>query len=401
MKTSYGLIVALLSTGTLLSGCWHGSSNNDNSKTIRVATFNVSIEATNYLTRKEIAEDPSRSQIVKDLLARGNHPQIKNIAEIIQRTRPDIVLLNEFDYIPAPEQGIKSFIKNYLNISQNEQPSIDYPYYYIAPANTGIASPYDLDNDGKKTGIAGDAFGFGYYSGQYAMVLLSRYPIRKEKIRHFQTFLWKDMPNALRPKNEDGSPWYSAEEWAHLRLSSKSHWDIPVETDAGLLNIIAAHPTPPTFDGVEDRNGKRNHDEIRFISDYLSNAHYIVDDNGTKAGLKSGSRFVVMGDLNSSPDEGDSVKAGIRNLLNHPLVNSSCTPTSQAGRLLRPKNKFSAQHTAAWGLRVDYVLPSKSGLSVQQCGLFWPREGEPEYALVATRKASSDHRLVWVDLLIN
>jgi len=367
---------------------------------LRVATFNVSIEATNYLSRNEIADDPSRAEIVEELLASGDHPQVRNIAEVIQRTRPDILLLNEFDYVPAPQKGIELLIKNYLNVSQNEQLSIDYPYYYIAPVNTGLASPYDLDNDGLKTGVAGDAYGFGYYPGQYAMALLSRYPIKTEQIRSLQTFLWKNMPDALQPTNEDGSPWYSAEEWEHLRLPSKSQWDIPVETATGVVHIIAAHPTPPTFDGAEDRNGKRNHDEIRLINDYLSNAPYLIDDNGIKGGLSASSRFVVMGDLNSSPDEGDSIKGAIRNLLAHPLVDSNCTPTSQAGSQLKPNNAFAAQHTASWGLRVDYVLPSKLGLKVQQCGLFWPTKDDPQYELIATRKASSDHRLVWLDLLI-
>jgi endonuclease/exonuclease/phosphatase family metal-dependent hydrolase len=375
-------------------------AGNASEQSLRVATFNVSIEATNYLSRKEIAYDPSRSKIVKDLLDDGDHSQIKNIAEIIQRTRPDVVLLNEFDYIADPKQGIELFIKNYLNVSQNEQPSIDYPYHYIAPVNTGLASPYDLDNDGKKTGLAGDAYGFGYYPGQYGMALLSRYPIKHQQIRTLQTFLWKDMPDALQPTNDDGIRWYSAEEWAHIKLSSKSHWDIPIETNAGIINIIAAHPTPPTFDGTEDRNGKRNHDEIRLLHDYLSNATYIVDDNGIKGGLKAGSRFVVMGDLNSSPNEGDAIKGAIQGLLAHPLVDSSCTPTSQAGKLLRPDKPFAAEHTAAWGLRVDYVLPSKGGLRVKQCGLFWPTTDDSQHALIATRKASSDHRLVWVDLLV-
>jgi len=396
MSITKRLKLVLFMIGILITSL----SCNASEQSLRVATFNVSIEATNYLSRKEIASDPSRAVIVNELLAAGDHPQIKNIAEIIQRTRPDIILLNEFDYIAIPQQGIELFIKNYLNISQNKQTSIDYPYYYIAPVNTGLASPFDLDNDGKKNGLAGDAYGFGFYPGQYAMAVLSRYPIKREGIRSFQSFLWNDMPDALQPFNEDGTPWYSAEEWQHIKLSSKSHWDIPIETGAGIINIIASHPTPPTFDGAEGRNGKRNHDEIRLISDYLSNAAYIIDDNKLKGGLKDGSRFVVMGDLNSSPDEGDSIKAAIQNLLTHSLVNSSCTPTSQAGRLLRPDNAFAAEHTASWGLRVDYVLPSKMGLKIKQCGLFWPTEDQPQHALIATRKASSDHRLVWVDLLV-
>ena len=270
MRACYLLLLVLFTA--LFSGFSDNASELPAKPSIRVATFNVSIEASNYLSREELANHPSRSVIVKENLSHGEHPQIKNIAEIIQRTRPDILLLNEFDYVATPQDGIELFINNYLKVSQNQQTSIDYPYFYIAPVNTGMASPYDLDNDGKKAGVAGDAYGFGYYPGQYAMALLSRYPIDHKRIRSFQTFLWNAMPNALVPQNDDGSPWYSSEEWENLRLSSKSHWDIPIKTNNGTINIIAAHPTPPNFDGVEDRNGKRNHDEIRLINNYISNA---------------------------------------------------------------------------------------------------------------------------------
>ncbi|MEO0368786.1 MAG: endonuclease/exonuclease/phosphatase family protein [Pseudomonadota bacterium] len=369
-----------------------------NASNLRIATFNVSIEATNYLDRNEIAKDPSRSVIVQQLLDQGDHPQIKNIAKIIQMVRPDVLLLNEFDYVPQPDQRINAFIENYLNKPSGSEQAINYPYRFVAPVNTGIPSPFDLDNDGKALGQGGDAFGFGYYPGQYGMVLLSRFPIDSEGIRTFQKFLWKDMPNALIPKNEDGSPWYSMQEWAEFRLSSKSHWDIPINTPDGVVHVIAAHPTPPTFDGTEDRNGKRNHDEIRLISDYLSNANYLYDDAGGMGGLPASSSFVVLGDLNSSPHEGDSIQGAIKELLDHPLANASCEPSSIGGKAQRPDNTYSASHTAAWGLRVDYVLPSKHGLRVNDCGVFWPSPTDAASTLVDSREASSDHRLVWVDL---
>ena len=42
------------------------------------------------------------------------NPQIRNIAEIIQRVRPDIVLLNEFDYHPDPRRAVRPFLDRYL-----------------------------------------------------------------------------------------------------------------------------------------------------------------------------------------------------------------------------------------------------------------------------------------------
>jgi hypothetical protein len=46
-------------------------------------------------------------------------------------------------------------------------------------------------------------------------------------------------------------------------------------------------------------------------------------------------------------------------------------------------------------LRVDYVLPNKN-LHIVDSAVFWPTMSDPLFDLVA----SSDHRLVWVDVRI-
>ena len=49
-------------------------------------------------------------------------------------------------------------------------------------------------------------------------------------------------------------------------------------------------------------------------------------------------------------------------------------------------------------LRTDYVLPSDA-FDIVDAGVFWPATDDPFAALVAgDPTASSDHRLVWVDL---
>jgi hypothetical protein len=184
-------------------------------------------------------------------------------------------------------------------------------------------------------------------------------------------------------------------------LSSKSHWDVPVKIGNNIVHVLSSHPTPPVFDGPENRNGKRNHDEIRFWTDYLSGGEqsaYIYDDNGKSGGLK-GEHFVITGDLNASADEGDGIKRGIQGLLSHPFVNDTVVPKSAGGKLHTPNNQYSAEHTAEWAMRADYVLPSKS-LTVKVSGVFWPKPDEPLYRLIQDRKSSSDHRLVWVDIAI-
>ena len=364
---------------------------------LRVATFNVSMDASNYLPAEAIPE--SGAQALTTALA-SQHPQIQAVAEIIQHTRPDVLVLNEFDYVDAA-RGIDVFKRDYLQVSQNGESPIDYPYVFIAPVNTGVPSPYDLSGDGLATGTGDDAWGYGLYPGQYGMVVLSKYPIKHDQARTFQHFKWKDMPGALAPlKPGTSEPFYSAPAWNEFPLSSKSHWDVPVQIHDHTLHVLVSHPTPPVFDGKENRNGRRNFDEIRFWAEYIQPhlSDYIYDDNGNKGGLAKNSPFVIAGDLNASVDGKDNVLGSIQQLLEHPLVNAESPPTSRGAVAHTPDNPLAAEHTAGWRKRADYVLPSKAGISLIQSGVFWPIAGEPKAELVQNRKASSDHRLVWIDI---
>jgi myo-inositol-hexaphosphate 3-phosphohydrolase len=382
---------------------------------IRFATFNASL---NRNTEGQLIED----------LSTPNNSQAQNVAEIVQRTNPDVVLINEFDYDPDGTAA-QLFRENYLSVSQNGVTPVNYPYKYVAPSNTGIASGFDLNNNGSvvttpgEPGYGDDALGFGNFPGQYGMVLYSKYPIDTDNIRTFQNFVWKDMPGALLPDNPatpEPNDWYSAEELEAFRLSSKSHWDIPIEVNGEIVHILASHPTPPVFDGPEDRNGKRNHDEIRFWADYITpgQGSYIYDDAGNFGGLAPGSRFVIKGDQNADPFDGDSTNNAILQILDNSLVNASETPDSAGGpeqAVLDGGNNlnhegnpafdtadFGDAGTSAGNLRVDYVLPSNN-LEITNAAVFWPTTTDPLYRLVGDRQnadttPSSDHSLVWADL---
>ena len=367
--------------------------------TLKIATFNVSMEALNYSDHKRGEPAHVSTKTLAEALA-SDHQQIRNIAEIIQRVNPDIILLNEFDYLNDNNQALKSFIKNYLNKSQYGQKAIDFPYFYQGPVNTGVNSGLDIDGNGKKGQLPGDGYGYGHFPGHFGMALLSKFPIDFDNIRSFQHFKWHDMPNALMPIDPvTNTPWYSQTTWQALRLSSKSHWDVPVMVNGKTIHVLASHPTPPVFDGPEDRNGKRNHDEIRFWHDYIipELAGYIYDDNGQKGGLKAEQTFVMLGDFNATTVDGNAIKAGISSLLNNAKIQDAM-PHSQAGKLHKPDNINAKYHTSNWGMRVDYVLPSISGLIINNSGIFWPTETDESYRLIKDRKASSDHRLVWLEL---
>lgn len=367
-------------------------ASGDAASGLRVATFNASLNRT------------SEGQLQRDLSGTGNI-QARAVAEVIQRNAPDILLLNEFDY-DAEGTSAELFKRNYLSISQRDQAAIDYPYTYLAPSNTGIQSGADLDGDGIIGGPA-DALGFGDFEGQYAMVLYSKYPIDTANARTFQKFLWKDMPDSQLPTGH-----YNELVRGVLRLPSKSMWDVPVKVGSNTVHVIAAHPTPPVFDGPEKRNKRRNHDEIRLVNDYLGgnkNANYIYDDNGGKGPLKPGSDFVVLGDLNSDATAGESDPAAINALLENPLLVDpqparGLQSNSGTRHLGRGSVELDALSTADFGrgnagiMRIDYVLPSRT-LPVRDSGVFWPAPGLSGSDLVSGWPPStSDHRLVWVDI---
>ncbi|MBP6977347.1 MAG: endonuclease/exonuclease/phosphatase family protein [Bacteroidales bacterium] len=373
---------------------------NHHSAVIRLATYNAA------LFRNEAGE------LQRDL-SDTTDKQARSVAEIIQIIRPEIMALLEFDYDPQGA-SLELFQQNYLGISQHGNDPVYFPYTYVVPSNTGIPTLLDLNSDSVPTGPE-DAYGYGRFPGQYAFAILSAFPFDTAGIRTFQYFLWKDMPGAHLPTDPlTGQPYYSSEILDIFRLSSKNHIDLPVFLPKGTLHLLVAHPTPPTFDGKEDRNGKRNSDEIRFLADYITpgeRSAYIYDDNRRFGGLAEDQYFVIMGDMNADPADGDSYNHAIRQLLFHPSLHhlaamEQYVPSSAGSyenALKNPRrhsdNLGNPWHdTSIWGLRIDYILPS-TGIRVVNSGVFWPEEADSLYYLVRDQ-VSSDHFLVWMDLAL-
>ncbi|MCX7563297.1 endonuclease/exonuclease/phosphatase family protein [Xanthomonadaceae bacterium XH05] len=356
--------------------------------TLRVATYNTSLfdrEAGGLIARLERGDDDARG-----------------IASVIQHLRPDVILLNEFDHDDG-ERAAELFQRRYLEVPSEGLTPIRYDHRFTATVNTGVPSGLDLDGDGRSD-TPDDAWGYGTHPGQYGMLVLSRYPIDVDSVRSFQRFLWKDLPGARRPLNPDGTLFHPDEIWAQLRLSSKSHWDVPIRTALGTLHFLVSHPTPPVFDGPEDRNGARNADEIALWRHYISgDADWLCDDRGVCGGLAGDAHFVIAGDLNADREDGDGNHDAIGALLDHPRILQAFVPRSDAvvelaQRYGHPRRGNVAAHTGDFGprtgtLRLDYLLPS-TGFSVRDGGVFWPDEGERG----ANWMQASDHRLVWLDL---
>lgn len=341
---------------------------------LRLATFNAAL----------FRDEPQA--LVRELEGIGS-AQLRAVVEVIRALDADVLVLNELDY-DDEHRALRLLNERWLG-----RVMAPYPYMFTAPVNTGVPSGRDLVKDGSLAPGLSSPLGFGAFPGQYGMAVLSRVPIDGEASRTFQRFLWRDMPDADLPRWPDGSAFYDAGDLAVLPVSSKSHWDLVLRWEARPFHLLVSHPTPPAFDGPERRNVCRNGDEIRFWVDYLDGADYPVDDQGRRGGLEAGASFVVAGDLNASPTAGDSRPGSIRALLDHPRMQAP-HPVSAGALRNRPGVADAALHTAEWGMRSDYLLPSRDW-RVAETAVFWP---VPEEPLAGVAARASDHRAVWVDL---
>lgn len=356
--------------------------------TLRMATYNPEMTRNGAgVLLHELEEDASE--------------EIAAAVAVIRAVRPDILLLSRFDH------DLHGRALEALRALLRQGPAgLDYPHAFHRPVNAGTPSGLDLDSDGLLMG-PDDAYGWGRFPGHGGMALLSRFPIDAEAVRTFRTMLWQDLPGAQLPATPDGQPWPDTARQAAMRLSSRSHWEVPVILpDDTRLHLLAAGPTPPLFDGPEGRNRLRNHDEVAFWVAYLDGAD-LVDDRGRREGRPEGP-VVVLGDLNIDPDDGAGDPAAIRRLLVHPRLQDP-RPRSDGAARAGAASGANARHvgdpgldTADWrdgddgpgNLRVDYVLPD-ARLDVTGAGVLWPAPGAPLAAEAATASA---HRLVWVDV---
>lgn len=339
--------------------------------TYRVATYNTELQRR------------GPGLLLRDILS-GSDPQVLAVVDVIKQTSPDVLLLNRFDY-DAGGVALTAFAA-LLD---------DYPYRFALRPNTGLQTGLDMDGDGRVGGPR-DAQGYGRFAGQGGMAILSRYPLGVEHVQDFSALEWTAFPDAMLPA-VDGKPFPSPQALAKQRLSSVGHWVVPVQLPEGVVYLLAFHAGPPVFDGPEDRNGKRNHDELRFWNAYLDADLEALPPEGP---------FVILGDANQDPLDGEGLKDAIRGLLAHPLVQDPLPKSRGAVVAAREQGGANASHltdpaldTVDWNddpapgnMRVDYVLPSRD-LQVAGAGVYWPVERDVGMA--------SRHRLVWVDVMFD
>ena len=139
----------------------------------------------------------------------------------------------------------------------------------------------------------------------------------------------------------------------------------------------------------------------------------MYDDEGRRGGLRTGARFVIAGDQNSDPLDGDSVPGAIQQLIENPKVIAGPAADSrgrgpEAAALQggdEPTHESDPRYdtadfadTAPGNLRADYVLPEQAAQGRGR-GVFWPVPSDPLSRLTGEFPfPSSDHRPVWVDV---
>ncbi|WP_299408490.1 endonuclease/exonuclease/phosphatase family protein [uncultured Roseobacter sp.] len=341
-----------------------GLSQGASAETLRVATFNTELQ------RK------GPGLLLRDI-ARGEDDQIIATLRVIAEANADVIALQGFDY-DLTGAALSAYVDALAATG------IEYPYQFAARPNTGMPTGLDMDGDGY-LGDPRDGQSYGQFSGQGGMAVLSRHPIDHATVQDFSAMLWRDVPEALLPQTDAG-PFPSEAAQAVQRLSTTGHWVVPVDVpELGRVTLMTFHASPPVFDGPEDRNGRRNHDEIMFWHHYLDGAF----------GPAPADRFVLLGDFNQDRRGGEGIKAAINATLEDPRLQDPM-PESM-GSVLVSDDAFD---TVDWtdpvpgNLRVDYVLPS-SDWRVVDAGVLWP---DPETEMGQIAATASRHRLVWVDI---
>lgn len=310
--------------------------------------------------------------------------QVLAVVDVIASVSPDVLVLSGFDW-DMGGHALEALAKRL------SEAGADYPHLFAALPNAGLESRLDLDGN-DRLGEARDSLGYGAFTGAGGMAVLSRMPLGE--VRDFSDFPWSDLPGAIPPE-VDGAPFPSAEAAAARRLSSVAHWDVPVETTAGPVHLLAFSATTPVFDGPEDLNGRRNHDEIVFWQSLLEGELPFDPPEGP---------VVVIGGTNLDPIDGEGRHEAMRGLLDDPRFTDPA-PASPGGAAAATPGQFGdpALDTADWtdpvpgNLRVDYVLP-EAGLAVKDAGVVWPAPDDP---FAETVETASRRRLVWVDVTLD
>lgn len=320
--------------------------------TLRIATYHTE------LSRK------GPGVLLRDILA-GRDAQVQAVLDVIVRVDADVILLLDvdWDFENRAVEALKSALADR---------NAPYPHHVAAQPNTGLPSGFDLDGN-ERLGEGRDALGYGRFTGDGGMVLLSRLPFGD--VSDHSAALWSDHSAVARDVLPDGAD-------TVVPLANVAQWVVPLTVAGAEITLITLAANTPVFDGPEDRNGLRNADELAYVAE-------LAAEHDTP---------VVLGRGNIDPVDGQGIRGAMEALLTHPSLQDTM-PRGNGGGGVDHRGD-PALDTVEWDgpgpLRVDYVLPAR-GLRVVASGVVWPALDDPFAGTVAT---ASRGRAVWVDIAL-
>lgn len=350
-------------------------------------------------------------ELSTDKIVATSHPQVDAAAKIVARFHPDVVCLNEmqFDIANVPTSGMpgaKSAKPGTFSTAESnatriaariaaENPEAIYPYALITVGNSGFA----WSGPRPSTEPGSDWYslrGWGEYRGRFNTIVLSKFPIVTDQVRIITDVAWDAIPkNSIAQMKTDTG----LDVPAGYPVFEKSLNVIPLDIHGKTTYLVMSHPTAPAFWSI---NPYRHEDELRALALFL---------DGQLPGVESvpqGSPFVLIGDLNADPEEGDSRPGAIARVLAHDRLE----PWFPEGAGTMGKNPTFNTYVSGCGkgdgssvgdpssrfqMQIDYILPSKEIGRAQGGAVFFPNRAESQEDFDLACRAS-DHMFLYVDL---
>lgn len=303
--------------------------------------------------------------------ADGSDTDGRVVAEIVQRTEPDVLLLAGFG---GGEAAAAVFADRYLGTGQGGRRALHLDFHLAGPD----------------------------------WALFSAHPILGERVRTFARLPWAKVPGAARPADLA-----DAAAWATTPLSAGGLCDVPIGVgpvaDARVLHVLCAVAARPGA-RADERATCRNRDELRFWADYLTPGAdaWIADDAGRTGGLPADAPFVLLGALGVDPADGPGAHDALAALLARPrLVDAEPkgpggaeaaqrqfgANAGQRGDPLLDTADLPDAEGGPGNLRTEYVLVDRS-LGAFARGVFWP----PGFESTTKLADALPHKLVFVDV---
>ena len=245
----------------------------------------------------------------------------------------------------------------------------EMPHLAAPRPNTGVASGVDIDGNGR-IGGPGDAQSYGTFAGQRGLLLLSRLPFNAQDSQ----VLWANVPQTRSP---DPPEIARVQRLAYVALLQTS-----ITWRQHSISLLTFHASPPVFDGPEDRNGRRNADEITY-------AEALVDQLPRP--------LVLLANTNLDPIDGEGHNEDMSQLLAHPKLQDP-KPASLGGQAAANTghrgparlDTVDSLDPRPGNLRVNYILPSRD-FALHDGAVHWPAKELPD-------PQSNSHRLIWQDV---